>query len=654
MAPPTSLPAGNTGDRDRAVLPIGNISAPPPRTSADRFVQAAQALVILAFAVGVSIHIGVNPWFSATMVGALLLMLAGINRFLADRKNHKAAPEQRIKRMAPGAVPVAARVPAAQRLAPQPRQQRTPDSAPNTPPPTLMPRSHELRAERPLNSEYQPRPQPNPRSAPQYPQPGALTANGPAVGPRATDAAPVHGYGPASGPMHGYWSASPGQPRLVPAAPPPLSQANELRETDVEIIQQLIRKLADDVNASDALMASVEQTAAQRHQVFAPNLDVPPPLPAAQIPLSASPIPLAASSIPLAAAPLQMPLAPPPIPVPQSIEPPPLPLAHQPLASNPVLAQEAAIEKSLEALRVTADSMRSPSDVVFRTSGPPTIPNAVPLATAPSVAPVAPPPLPQSGPSRATQLAEAISAGRLDVMLEPILGLDDRDARHFEVSIRLRDASGQVLDSNTRATDLSGTGLLPLFDAARLHRTLNVAAKLSERGKIGSVFSTYSADALDSRAFLADASEAMHRRDPGAGQLVLTFDQADVRSFGHPQWDAIDDMRALGFRFAMAGITDFDIDFEALAGLGFEFAKLDAGVFLDGLMAPSGLIPPDDVCRHLSTAGMTLIVEHIDDADKLARIFGFGVLFGQGQLFGGPRALKSDAAAAKPANQAVA
>ena len=645
MATPASLPP--------EIAP----PAAPPRSASDNFVTAAQVLVLVAFAAGLSIQGGINPGYTISALVAVLLMGVAHKQIMSgDRPSPRtAAPHRKIKRTekrVSGAVPVAARVPQ-QRATPPPMPSAmpgatrapTPDAGPRAPdyavrsddiapslsaataagpelradrgpelranraPELRAERAPELRAERPSDLRAE-RPSDLRAERPMTPlhDPRNRTQDPPAL--------PSNAYG-ASDPMQSYWSMSPGAPRLapVPASPPPLPPvANELRETDVEIIQKLIRKLADDVNATEALSASAVPAIT----------DTPPPVDAGAFAQQGAELP-------------------PPLPMAASQDPGPTMLPGATLAASSA-AFSHAIENSLEALRVTADSMRSPSDVVFRTSTPPPLPEpAVPLATAPSVAAVAPPPLPDMGPSRASILADAISSGRIDVMLEPILGLDDQEARHFEVSIRLRDGDGQVLDSNPRAQDLSGTGLLPLYDAARLHRTLNVAARLSERGKLGSVFSLYSAEALNSQSFLADAAEAMHRRDPGAGQLVLSFDQSDVRGFEAPQWQAIADMRALGFRFALAGITDFDMDFGWLAAAGFAFAKLDANVFLEGLQVPSGLVPPADVCRHLSLAGLTLVVERIDDPDKLARVFGFGVLFGQGHLFGGPRALKQDA-----------
>jgi len=239
-------------------------------------------------------------------------------------------------------------------------------------------------------------------------------------------------------------------------------------------------------------------------------------------------------------------------------------------------------------------------------------------------------------------MADAISAGRIEVALEPILGLEDQQTRHYEISVRLRDADGNPLEVTPDGPDLRGTGLLPLFDGVRVVRTAAIARRLEERGKGGSVFSAFSGESVADEHFLGELAETLHLRASLASQLVLSFTQTDVRAFSTPEWDSLADMRALGFRFAISHMTDLDMDFEALAEQGFVFAKLDASVFLNGLRAPSGHIPSSDVCRHLAKHGLTLVVERIDDDALLARLFGFGVLLGQGRLFGGARPVRAD------------
>jgi cyclic-di-GMP phosphodiesterase, flagellum assembly factor TipF len=364
-------------------------------------------------------------------------------------------------------------------------------------------------------------------------------------------------------------------PRREPVREEPAARAASPREADVEVIQDAIKRLLEEVNASE-------------HDPRTAHAGAP----------------------------------------------------QAPGRTTPTKSLDKSVDQSIDALRMTAGSMRAAeNDAKARPQ------QAAPRASAPQ-----PPPLPpfvrqpqaRPGDARARLMADAISAGRIDVALEPILGLQDQQTRHYEVSVRLRDAEGRPIEVEADGGELRGTGLLPLFDGVRITRTAVMARRLEERGKTGSVFSTFSGESVADEHFLGELAETLHQRSSLATQLVLSFTQSDVRAFSTPEWDSLADMRALGFRFAMSHLTDLDMDFEALSEQGFAFVKLDASVFLSGLPAPSGHLPSNEVCRHLASHGLALVAERIESDDQLARVFGFGVLLGQGQLFGGARPVRAD------------
>jgi cyclic-di-GMP phosphodiesterase TipF (flagellum assembly factor) len=170
-------------------------------------------------------------------------------------------------------------------------------------------------------------------------------------------------------------------------------------------------------------------------------------------------------------------------------------------------------------------------------------------------------------------------------------------------------------------------------------RAARVARRLAERGRQGAVLSALAGDSITDNGFL-DVAGAQTAND-GRVRLVLSFAQSDARSFTPAHAEALGTMAGAGFGFALEDVTDLEMDFARLKSLGFEFVKLDAQVFLDGLQAPGGCIPAADICRYLSEFGLTLIVGAIEDDWLLAKVMGFGVLLGKGTLFGGPRLIKS-------------
>jgi cyclic-di-GMP phosphodiesterase TipF (flagellum assembly factor) len=151
-------------------------------------------------------------------------------------------------------------------------------------------------------------------------------------------------------------------------------------------------------------------------------------------------------------------------------------------------------------------------------------------------------------------------------------------------------------------------------------------------------------DSITDNAFLDVA--AQQTANDGRVRLVLAFSQSDVRSFTPAHAEALGAMAASSFAFALEDVTDLEMDFGRLKALGFDYVKLDAQVFLDGMQAPGGCIPAADICRYLSEFGLALVVDGIEDDWLLAKVMGFGALLGKGMLFGGPRLIKSDATSA--------
>lgn len=243
---------------------------------------------------------------------------------------------------------------------------------------------------------------------------------------------------------------------------------------------------------------------------------------------------------------------------------------------------------------------------------------------------------------RLALLAEALSAERIDVLLEPILELKGQATHHYEVSVSLRMADGIPFDPVEDRQMLGGTGILPLIDIAKMSRIAEVARRLAERGRTGSVFTTLTGESLGDDEFLTRFSDIYNERTAITEQLVIALAQADVRAFGPAHWSMVRDLGAVGFRFALEHVTDLDMDFEQLRDAGVQYVKLDAAVFLVGMPAGDGAsVPAADIHRFMSDKDLDLIVGHIADETQLKHVMDCGVLYGQGQLFGGPRPVKA-------------
>ena len=273
---------------------------------------------------------------------------------------------------------------------------------------------------------------------------------------------------------------------------------------------------------------------------------------------------------------------------------------------------DSALAEAVNTLRSTVESMRG----AMRGAPPP-------------------PRTPTPAEIRLAAVAEALAAERSNVYLQPILGLNDDSASHFEVSVRLITSDGEVLDRQQITADVRGAGLLPLLDAIGVRHGASFALKLERRGRDGAVFSPIAGESLENERFV---TEVAGRQSQGvADRLILTFAQEEIRGLGVVQMSALAELARLGFRFAIERLSHLDMDFEALKANGFSFVKLDASVFTDGLALGGSLVPADDLCRFFREHRLDVIAGRIEDDEQRCRMIDYGVQFGQGRLFGEPR-----------------
>jgi cyclic-di-GMP phosphodiesterase TipF (flagellum assembly factor) len=301
-------------------------------------------------------------------------------------------------------------------------------------------------------------------------------------------------------------------------------------------------------------------------------------------------------------------------------------------STAPEQSTEKAIHASVSALHTTAETMRASANKAPPAGG------SQRERTAP---PSMPPPI-AAGHTRLSSVAAAISAGRMDVLMRSIIGLADHKVHHYELVVSPRDEKGAVVPLAVHDPNLGKTGLHPLLDSARLIRASRVCRSLAEAGQRQCVFMPASGESLSADRFLDELANAYRQREALAGELVLTFGLADVKTFGSTEWSALTDMRDLGFRFALDEVTDVDYEFTALRAAGFAFVKFDGARFQSGASGPAVVTAASQMCRQLTEIGLAVIAGGVRDEAMRASVLDAGVPLAEGPLFGAPRAVAPD------------
>ncbi len=393
-------------------------------------------------------------------------------------------------------------------------------------------------------------------------------------------------------------------------------------ESDVELVQSMIKKLAQEVNAREVLDQTKPPSVESHNATGAADLAA----------TTTEAVDHVLASTPPA-------VQPPKLPSqgahetnePDVAEAPQLSAQNPPSLPQPPSTPAAVdlVTASVGALRTTADAMREADDA------------------APDNAPQVEQSVHPAMGADAGQVAEAISGalagGQVGVLLEPIVALNGMRPDHYEVRLQISSPLVVDLEGAGIERDLQATDVLADLDRARFIKTLSVGELLRDRGKAGSLLTRIYRESLLDRDFCFAVATSGVANEELARHMVLTMSQDAVRALTASEWQTISEFHELGYRFAVSHVSDLDMDFAQLTAAGFSFVKLSADAFLGGFLDGEGAITPQELSRYLERAGLSVIVEGLESSVQGAEALAMGVELGQGPVTGGPRLLKADA-----------
>jgi cyclic-di-GMP phosphodiesterase TipF (flagellum assembly factor) len=104
----------------------------------------------------------------------------------------------------------------------------------------------------------------------------------------------------------------------------------------------------------------------------------------------------------------------------------------------------------------------------------------------------------------------------------------------------------------------------------------------------------------------------------------------------------------LGFRFSLDKVTDLSLDFADLSRSDVKFVKIAANVLLEQLLETDGRltlrshkdIEATDYAALAERYGVEVIAEKIESERQVVDILDLNIGYGQGHLFGEPRAIR--------------
>ncbi|HEX5377717.1 MAG TPA: EAL domain-containing protein [Phenylobacterium sp.] len=243
---------------------------------------------------------------------------------------------------------------------------------------------------------------------------------------------------------------------------------------------------------------------------------------------------------------------------------------------------------------------------------------------------------------------EALAENRVDLYLQPVVGLPQRRTVFYESFSRLRDETGRVMMPAEYLTVAEPEGLVTAIDNLLLFRCVQIVRRLAKTDKKVGIFCNVSMASLADESFFPQFLEMLAANRDLAGALIFEVGQAAFDSRGAIEARNMGKLADLGFRFSIDKITDLDLDFQDLARSDVKFVKIGAQFLLDQLTeTDEGLIlksVPDlaaeDFAALTRRYGVEIIAEKVEAERQIVDILELDIAYGQGHLFGEPRPIK--------------
>jgi cyclic-di-GMP phosphodiesterase TipF (flagellum assembly factor) len=242
----------------------------------------------------------------------------------------------------------------------------------------------------------------------------------------------------------------------------------------------------------------------------------------------------------------------------------------------------------------------------------------------------------------------ALTDNRVDLFLQPVVSLPQRRTVYYESYSRLRDATGRVMMPAEFLAVAEPGGLITAIDNLLLFRCVQIVRRLARQDRRIGIFCNISMASIADEVFFPQFLELLTANRDLAGSLIFEIGQPSFNARGSVEARNMAKLADLGFRYSLDKVTDLDLDLQDLSRSDVKFLKVGAQFLLEDLSEVDGRLVlssvPDlaaeDFAQLTQRYGVNLIVEKVESERQVAEILDLNVGFGQGHLFGEPRAIK--------------
>lgn len=233
-------------------------------------------------------------------------------------------------------------------------------------------------------------------------------------------------------------------------------------------------------------------------------------------------------------------------------------------------------------------------------------------------------------------LHHAVQHDRIETFAQPIVRLPSRRLAYLELFARIRARAGVYLPAEQYRGLAEKETLLSEVDNILLRHALDSIRADARRGAETGYFLNISAATLKNVGFMSTLLEFIRSNRNLAQHLIFEFQQADFNAMTSQYLNVMKGLAKLGCMFSLDHISKPDVDVEQLREINIRFMKVDAAQLIRLTENNDGVRFVEQLKLRLDRAGISMIVERLENERDLKEVLDFEIDYGEGFLFGKP------------------
>lgn len=233
-------------------------------------------------------------------------------------------------------------------------------------------------------------------------------------------------------------------------------------------------------------------------------------------------------------------------------------------------------------------------------------------------------------------LHTAIEKHKIDIFMQPIVRLPQRQLRFYEMFARIRAKPGIYLPASRYMSIASKESLMIPIDKLLLMQSLRILQKNRNKQRASGFFLNIKPEILKNQDFMQRLIQFVSQNRTLAPALIFEIKQEDFENLPTGEHKILDALAKLGCRYSLDHVTDMPDDIAGLQQKNIRFIKLSTNHMLSEADTDKRFTKMMRRKRILEANGIGVIVEKIENEKDLLEVLDYNINYGQGYLFGRP------------------